>query len=102
MDLTRKDTAQWIKVMVYEATEMACQLLCHELERSSYGFEVAGHSTSSIIDPHSPVYSADIALISADLHEGPNSGFKLLQGIRQSSNRVRCVMLLERLNREAV
>src|SRR5271157_4067925 len=103
MDLTRQDAAQkCIKVMVYEATEMACQLLCHELERSPYGFEVAGYSTSSITEPNSPVYSADIALISADLHEGPNSGFKLLQDIRQSTDKVRCVMLLDRLNRDVV
>ena len=103
MDLTRKDAAQkCIKVMVYEATEMAGQLLCHELERSPYGFEVAGYSTSSIAEPNSPVYSADIALISADLHEGPNSGFKLLQDIRQSTDRVRCVMLLDRFNRDVV
>jgi len=81
---------------------MACQLLCHELERSPYGFEVAGYSTSSITEPNSPVYSADIAVISADLHEGPNSGFKLLQDIRQSTERVRCVMLLDRLNRDVV
>ncbi len=91
-----------ISVMIYEPTEMGCQLLCRVLEQSSYGLKVVGSSTSSKITPESPLHSADIALISAHLSEGQGSGFRLLRDIKQAVKTVRCIMLLDSNDREPI
>lgn len=91
-----------IGVMIYETTEMGCQLLARVLAQSPYGLKVVGYSSLCQAPPSSPVYTADVVVISANLSDGPGSGFRLLRDIRQNSKDVRCIMLLDSNERNLV
>ncbi len=91
-----------IRLMIFDSTELGCQLLTHVLEGSAYGMKIVGHSTSSVVGTDSPVDNADVALISTDLDEGRGSGFRLLRELRRRNCPARCIMLLEESDREQV
>ena len=91
-----------IGVMIYETTEMGCQLLARVLAQSPYGLKVVGHSTTCQAPTSSPVYTADVVVISANLSDGPGSGFRLLRDIRQNNKTVRCIMLLDSNDRSLI
>jgi len=95
-------TEDSIRLMIFDATKMGCQLLAHVFESFSDQLKIVGQSTSSIIDADSPVHGADVALISANLSEGPGSGFKLVREIRQGVKPARCIVLLDDCHREPV
>ncbi len=91
-----------IRLMIFDATKMGCQMLAHVLTDFSAQLKIVGQSTSSIIDADSPVHDADVALISANLSEGPGSGLKLVREIRKNAKAVRCIVLLDDCYREQV
>ncbi len=82
-------------VVVFEATEMGCQLFAHVLNRSSYGAKVLGYWSGAREFDAGVVRTADVALISANLKDGPGTGFKLLCDLRRYKSTLRCVVLLE-------
>ncbi len=84
------------KVIIFEASEMGCQLLSHELEKSIYGVQIVGHSSSALEVDTALAQTADVALISSNLREGPDSGFSVLRLLQAYKNSLRCVMLLDR------
>ncbi len=94
-DLMQSGSPKPIKVMIFEASEMGCQLLAHELEHSSYGIKVIGYSTSALDVNADLARTADVALISSSLQDGPTAGFKVLRCLQPDENAVRCVMLLD-------
>jgi DNA-binding NarL/FixJ family response regulator len=89
------------KVIIFDHSQMGCELLAHELEKSPYGIEVVGYSSSSQVIPLDVAQNADIALISCTLREGPKSGFNVLRALRQLHT-IRCIMLLNDDTRELV
>jgi two-component system, NarL family, nitrate/nitrite response regulator NarL len=90
------------KLLIFENSEMGCQLLAHELEKSVYGVQVVGYrSTSPEVDSE-VIGKADVALISSGLKDGPMSGFDVLRALRGSRESLRCVMLLDRDDPELV
>ena len=90
------------KLLIFEDSEMGCQLLAHELEKSVYGFQVIGYrSRSPSVDPEM-VLKADVALISSGLQDGPMSGFSVLRTLRGFKDSLRCIMLLDRDDPEIV
>ena len=91
-----------IRLMIFDATKMGCQLLAHVLESFSDQLKIVGQSTSSMIDADSPVHAADVALISANLSEGAGTGLKLVREIRQRAPSARCIVLLDACQREQV
>jgi DNA-binding NarL/FixJ family response regulator len=91
-----------IRLMIFDATKMGCQMLAHVLTDFSAQLKIVGQSTSSIIDANSPVHDADVALISANLSEGPGSGLKLVREIRKNAKATRCIVLLDDCYREQV
>ena len=103
MEQAKQNTHQnSIRIMIFDSTKMGCQLLAHVLEGSSDQVKIVGQSTSSIIDADSPVHGADVALISANLSQGPGSGFNLVREIRQSAKPARCIVLLDDCDRGGV
>jgi DNA-binding NarL/FixJ family response regulator len=90
------------KVLIFEASEMGCQLLAHELKQSVYGVEVVGYRSSSPEPDLETVRAADVALISSSLKDGPLSGFNLLRALRPYRGTLRCIMLLDRDDPELV
>lgn len=90
------------RVIIFEASEMGCQLLAHELEKSTYGLQVVGYRSSAPELEASLAQGADVALISANLKDGPLSGFNVLRALRPYRGSLRSVMLLDRDDPEQV
>jgi DNA-binding NarL/FixJ family response regulator len=66
------------------------------LNRSSYGAKVLGYSSDTQDFDPTLARMADVALISADLKDGPGSGFNVLRNLQRYKSTLRCVMLLDR------
>ena len=91
-----------ISVLVADENRMACQLLTSSLQRNS-NFRVVGCATSmSEVLAALKQEPAQVAVISANLQDGPLSGFQLLRELRSSHPRTRAVLLLDSPNRELV
>jgi DNA-binding NarL/FixJ family response regulator len=89
------------KVIIFDQSQMGCELLAQELEKSTFGIQVVGWSVSSQNIDAELARMADVALISCALKEGPASGFTVLRAL-QGLKSVRCVMLLNNDSRELV
>lgn len=100
MNLVLAESPQ-TRVIIFEASEMGCQLLAHELEKSSYQIRVIGTFHSSLDFDVDLVRGADVVLIGSALKEGPDSGFAVLRSLQQFKD-LRCVMLLDNDAREPV
>jgi DNA-binding NarL/FixJ family response regulator len=79
---------------------MAGELLAAAL-KSSFTV-VARATTATEAVEHIRTMSTNIALIAASLQDGHLSGFRALRAIRENYPDVRCVMLLERSDRDLV
>lgn len=92
------------KVLIFEGSEMGCQLLAHELEQSIYGVKVMGCRSSSpeVEADLDLLRMTDIALISSGLKDGPLSGFNVLKSLRPYKETLRSIMLLDRDDPELV
>ncbi len=98
-----QDSAQVpTKVVIFEASEMGCQLLAHELNHSVYGVEVVGYRSTLPEPDLELVRAADVALISAALKDGPLSGFNVLRALQPYRGTLRCIILLDRDDPELV
>ena len=89
------------KVIIFDQSQMGCELLAQELEKSTYGIEVVGRFSSSLNIDLDTAGAADVALIGSALKEGPQSGFTVLRALHSLKN-LRCVMLLNDDSRELV
>jgi DNA-binding NarL/FixJ family response regulator len=82
---------------------MRCELLAGALRRGRNNFNlesiVASSREAVQFFEH---YKPDVAVVSADLPDGPEAGFKLLQNLRQSHTRHPVVMLLASRNYASV
>jgi DNA-binding NarL/FixJ family response regulator len=102
VDLMQSGSDTPTKVIIFEASEMGCQLLAHELEQSSYGIKVVGCRSSSPEVDTDLLRMADVALISSGLKDGPLSGFNVLKSLRPYKETLRSIMLLDRDDPELV
>ncbi len=91
-----------IRVLIFDTTRMGCQLLAHMLEASSYNVKAVGSFTDEGLGHESSLPAADIALITVNAVDAPGSRFNLLRDIRQNQPAMRCILLLERCEREQV
>lgn len=101
-DLIPVATAHPVRVFVFEATQMACDLLSHGLEKSRYGFNVVGSGTSLSNKAGFRLVESDVAVISSNLEDGPLAGFTLLKSLLKTNRSTRCVMLLDQGNRDLI
>jgi DNA-binding NarL/FixJ family response regulator len=83
-----------VSILIGQADAMSCELLEGALKRQPR-FRVVGHATTvaAVVEAVQSV-KVDIALISADLLEGPLSGFIALRQVRECRPEVRPVMML--------
>jgi DNA-binding NarL/FixJ family response regulator len=95
MDLMQGESPAPTNVIIFEATEMSCQLFSHVLNRSSYGAKVLGYSSGAHDFDARLARMADVALISADLKDGSGSGFNVLRDLQRYKSTLHCVMLLD-------
>jgi DNA-binding NarL/FixJ family response regulator len=91
-----------ISVLVADENRMACQLLTSSLQRNN-NFRVVGCATSmSEVMGFLHQEEAQVAVISANLQDGPMSGFQLLRELRASHPRTRTILLLDSSDRDLV
>lgn len=91
-----------VRVYLFEATQMSCELLTHALEKSRYGLRVVGSGVSLRAKEQFQLVESDVAVISSTLEDGPLSGFTLLRFLAKTSRASRCVMLLDQGDRDLV
>ena len=110
MDKTEASTAisvatpdtEHIRVYLFEATQMSCELLSHALEKSRYGLKIVGAGVSLTGREDFQLIQSDVVVISSTLEDGPLSGFTLLRSLAKTNRDARCVMLLDQGNRDLV
>jgi DNA-binding NarL/FixJ family response regulator len=82
---------------------MNSQLIVSALRRRQYNFEVhALASDSTLAFRELQNDSADVAVISARLEDGPLSGFRVLHQLHTSPKKIPAVMLLDSADRDLV
>lgn len=83
-----------ICVLLIDADEMSSDLLRHALERGRSGFTVqtiVGTSREAVEKLHSS--NADVVVVSADLYDGPDTGFVVLRELRRFRANAPAIML---------
>ncbi len=91
-----------IRVVVFEATRMGCELLSRALEASEYNLRVVETACSYGEGEEPQLDDIDVAVIGSTLKNGPLSGFSLLRQLTKTRPNLRCVMLLDQHERSLV
>jgi DNA-binding NarL/FixJ family response regulator len=91
-----------IRVVVFEATRMGCELLSRALEASEYNLRVVETACSYGEGEEPQLDDVDVAVIGSTLKKGPLSGFSLLRQMTKARPSLRCVMLLDQHERGLV
>lgn len=97
-----QQTNEPVRIFLFEATQMTCELLSHALEQSRYGLNVLGSGVSLKSKADLELVECDVVVISSTLEDGPLSGFTLLRYLAKTNRKVRCVMLLDQGERDLV
>src|SRR5260370_14799395 len=90
------------RILVAERSSMQCELLARAL-RAEHEFEIVGTASNSkdalcLLHQFEP----GIAVVSADLQDGPGTGLEVIAQVRARDWRTRTVALLDRSDRELV
>ena len=98
-----KTASKAVSVFVAEASRINCQLLESALERCRYNFDVVASSVSSTeaiaaLQEHNP----QLAVISANLEDGPEFGLKVLRELRATRPETRSILLVDKADRALV
>jgi DNA-binding NarL/FixJ family response regulator len=91
-----------IRVVVFDATRMGCELLSRALEASEYGLRVVETACGNVEGGEPNLEGIDVAVISSTLRNGALSGFSLLRQMTKAHPNLRCVMLLDQHERSLV
>jgi two-component system, NarL family, nitrate/nitrite response regulator NarL len=90
-----------IRVLVAESNRMASQLMETVLQKSRRRFEVqAITSGSSEIIKHLQTNETHVAVISAELQDGPLAGYRVLEQLRGFNSKTAPIILLNSVARE--
>lgn len=92
-----------IRVLIADADKMNSQLIASALRRCRNFFDVVAVASSSgeaIKELHA--HKPDIAVLSAELQDGTQSGFKVLQQLRSEHQDTAGIMLLHSTKRDSV
>lgn len=92
-----------IRVLIADADNISSQLMASALRRCRNYFDKVAVASSSpeairdldILKPH-------VAVVSAELRDGPHTGFKVLQEVRNSHPSTAAIMLLHSTQRDSV
>lgn len=92
-----------IRVFVADANAMGCQLMVRALQQSRQSIEVVGSATESgEILKGLGDYPSDVAIISADLSDGPTTGLRVVREARVLHPHIRIVVLVDSPERALV
>jgi DNA-binding NarL/FixJ family response regulator len=92
-----------VQIFIAEANQMNCQLVASALRPKRYRVAVAASAvdsirTVSLLKEIKP----DVAVVSAQLQDGPVAGYTVLKELRALKSKTRAVMLLDARKRELV
>lgn len=95
--------AEAVSILVADASRIGCQLLSTALGRSCYKFNVVASAVNSAevlaaLKKHEP----HVAVISANLQDGPLVGFNVLREFRALQRKTRIIMLCDKPERDLV
>jgi DNA-binding NarL/FixJ family response regulator len=92
-----------IRVFVANASAMGCQLMVRALQQSRQSIVVVGSATESgEILKGLGEHPSDVAIISADLRDGPNAGLRVVREARALYAHIRIVVLVDSPERAMV
>lgn len=96
-------SAERISVLIADGDNLGCQLMAGALRRCRNYFDVVAVASSSP-DAISKLetYKPHVAVLSPELQDGPQTGFKVLQELRRSHPQTAAVMLLHSPERTPV
>jgi len=92
-----------IRVLIADADNISSQLMASALRRCRNYFDkvsVASSSPEAIRDLN--ILRPHVAVVSTELRDGPHTGFKVLQEVRNSHPRTAAIMLLDSTQRDPV
>ena len=96
-------TKERLSVLIVNGDNMGGELLATALRRGRNHFEVAALVGDSVeISRRLPKYKPQVALINAELRDGPRAGFEILLRLREIHPTARVVMLFDDCHRELV
>jgi len=92
-----------VNILIAEANQMNCQLVASALRPRRYRVAVVASAVDSL---HALTLlkelQPDVAVISAQLQQGPLEGYHVLRELRAARTRTRAIMLLDSRDRELV
>jgi DNA-binding NarL/FixJ family response regulator len=91
-----------IRLAIFEATQMSCEMMSRALEASSHNIQVVSTGVSSEFKDDPRLNGANVAVIGSSLKEGHLSGFTLLRRLSKANRDLNCVLLLDRDERDLV
>jgi two-component system nitrate/nitrite response regulator NarL len=92
-----------IRVFVADANAMACQLMVRALEQSREPIEMSGSASDPVeILKGLAEHPSDVAIISADLKNGPITGLGVVKQVRASYPHTRTILLVDSPERALV
>jgi DNA-binding NarL/FixJ family response regulator len=88
---------------VADVSRMGCQLMSAAFQRSRYRLAVVGYGTDATgTRAGLGENEADIAVIAAELKDGPTAGFRLTREIRAAHPQLGIIMMLDSIERSMV
>ena len=94
---------KFVRVFIAESSSMACQLMARALQQDHQLISVVGFASESVeILKGLGDNPSDVALISADLRNGPTTGFRVVREARISYPDIRTVVLVDSPDRAVV
>ncbi len=96
-------TGSLVQILIAEANQLNCQLVASALHPKRFRVEVAASAVDSkraltLLKELKP----DVAIISAQLQDGPRAGYSVLQELRALQFKTRAIMLLDVRTRDLV
>jgi len=92
-----------LRVFIADSSSMGCQLMVRALQQSRQPIKVVGSATDPVeILKGLGANRSDVAIISADLRNGPITGFRVIREARLSCPHVRIIVLVDSPDRGLV
>src|SRR5882757_1187601 len=92
-----------LRVFIADSSSMGCQLMVRALQQSRQSIKVVGSATESVeIVKGLGANRSDVAIISADLRNGPITGFRVVREARECCPDLRIVLLVDSPERALV
>jgi DNA-binding NarL/FixJ family response regulator len=92
-----------LRVFIADSSSMGCQLMVRALQQSRQPIKVVGSATDPVeILKGLGANRSDVAIISADLRNGPITGFRVIREARLSCPHIRIIVLVDSPDRALV